>query len=103
MRGSLAGFPLSQPHLEEYQLYLKALADSIVSPTESTGAEAAKLDPPAALELGLRLEKDSILFYSEMRELVRQPHREVLEQLIEEERTHLRQLTELKQGLISPK
>jgi len=72
MRGSLAGFLLSQPYPEEYQLYLGVLAESI-------------------------------LFYSEMRELVHQPRHEVLEQLIEDERAHLKQLTELKQGLISPK
>lgn len=103
MKGSPAGFPLPQPPVEEYQLYLKALADSIVSPAESAGAEAARLDPPAALELGLRLEKDSVLLYSEMRELVRQPHREVLEQIIAEERAHLKQLTELKKGLTETK
>ena len=72
MRGSLAGLPPLQPPSEEYQLYLRALAESI-------------------------------LFYSEMRELVHQPRHEVLEQLIEDERAHLKQLTELKQGLISPK
>jgi len=52
-----------------------------------------------AIQIALGAEKDSILFYSEMRDLVRMPDRDVVSKIIEEERSHLRQLSDLKKDL----
>jgi rubrerythrin len=52
-----------------------------------------------AIQIALGAEKDSILFYSEMREFVRRSDRELITKIIEEERSHLRQLSELKRSL----
>jgi rubrerythrin len=52
-----------------------------------------------AIQIGIYAEKDSILFYSELRELVRRADREVVDNIIKEERSHLRQLSDLRRAL----
>ena len=86
---------------EEYDLYLKALLDSVVFEDDKVArrmAENASSDAEA-IHIALGAEKDSILFYKEMRELVRVADREVVDRIIEEEKSHLRQLSELKRSL----
>ncbi len=84
---------------EEYASYLKALIDSSVFTDDTVAMEmAAKVAGPAeALQLALGAEKDSILFYSEMRELVPQRQRDAVDRIIREERKHVRELSEQKQ------
>jgi len=48
-----------------------------------------------AIRIAVGAEKDSILFYSSLRELVRRSEREAVDKIIEEERSHLRQLSDL--------
>jgi len=52
-----------------------------------------------ALELAIGAEKDSILFYYEMRDII--PHRfaPVVNRVIAEEKSHLQQLSEIKKKL----
>ncbi|GAF82729.1 unnamed protein product, partial [marine sediment metagenome] len=52
-----------------------------------------------AIQIALGAEKDSILYYSEMRNLVRERDREMVDRIIEEEKSHLRQLSDLKKKL----
>ncbi|MFC1926073.1 ferritin family protein, partial [Chloroflexota bacterium] len=86
-----------ETYTEEYDLYLKALVDSSVFRNEQIAREMAqKVSSEAeALHIGLGAEKDSILFYSEMRGLVHQSDRNVIDRIIEEEKTHLKRLLEL--------
>jgi rubrerythrin len=44
-------------------------------------------------------EKDSILFYVEVRDMVRRSERKVVGEIIEEEKSRLRQLMEIKKNL----
>ncbi len=83
----------------EYGAYLKALIDSSVFTDDKVAMEMARnaAGPGEALQLALGAEKDSILFYSEMRELVPQRERDAVERIINEERKHVRELSELKQ------
>ncbi len=53
----------------------------------------------AALELGISMEKDSILFYYEMRERVARPSRVTVDRIINEEKMHLNQFSGLKRIL----
>ena len=52
--------------------------------------------PAEALQLAVGAEKDAILFYSEMRDLVPQRERDAVDKIIREERNHVRELSELK-------
>lgn len=87
---------------EDYDAYLKALVDSIIfTGVKGAVAKAAQSrDEAEALEIGIKAEKDSILFYQEMRELVRRRDRDTVAEIINEERSHLSRLTGLRKGLV---
>ena len=101
MLGSVGDYQPPESYTEEYDLYLKALVDSAVFSDEQTARGMAKKvgSEAEALQIGLGAEKDSILFYSEMRVLVRRSDREVVDKIMKEERSHLRQLSDLKRNL----
>jgi rubrerythrin len=88
-------------YAEEYGLYLKSLVDSSVfTSVDQARQQAARTDSPAkALDIGIQAEKDSILFYTEMQNLVKPAERQLIEKIIGEERGHLNQLLKLKQAL----
>jgi len=52
-----------------------------------------------ALELAIGAEKDSILFYYGMKEIMPQRAQPMVNNIITEEKSHLRQLSELKRKL----
>jgi len=97
MLGSLADYIPPETYTEEYDRYLKALIDSAVFRDDQTGRDMAqKVNSEAeAIRIAVGAEKDSILFYSSLRELVRRSEREAVDKIIEEERSHLRQLSDL--------
>jgi len=90
-----------ETYTEEYGLYLKALVDSAVFSDDQVARQMAqKVGSDAeAIQIALGAEKDSILFYSEMRDLVRSSDREVIDKIIAEEKSHLRHLSEFKRKL----
>jgi len=96
--------PLSkyQPALEsypgEYEAYMKALAAERVFTGDITPKvllEKASSDAEALL-IAIGFEKDSILFFFEIRNFVPKSELEAIEELINQERSHLRQLSELR-------
>ena len=101
MRSSLSGAGAVVPVEDEveYGAYLKALIDSSVFTNDRVARELARRaeGPAEALQLALGAEKDSILFYTEMRDLVPQRQREAVDNIIKEERSHVRLLSDLKQ------
>ena len=101
MLGSMADYRPPETYTEEYDLYLKALIDSRVFTDDQIAYEMAQrvASDAEAIQMALGAEKDSILFYSELRDLVRRSDRELANKIIEEERSHLRQLSELKESL----
>lgn len=85
----------------EYAVYLQALVDSAVFSEElilSQIANAAQSEA-SALDLAIGAEKDSILFYYEMKEIMPQKAQPTVNKIIAEEKAHLRQLTQLKKKL----
>ena len=101
MRNSVSGAGAVVPVEDEaeYGAYLKALIDSSVFTDDRVARELARRaeGPAEALQLALGAEKDSILFYTETRDLVPQRQREAIDNIIKEERSHVRQLSDLKQ------
>ena len=89
-----------ETYTEEYDLYLKALVETTVFSDEQVARQMAEkvASQAEAIQIGIGAEKDSILFYSEMRELVRRSDREIMDKIIEEEKSHLRQLSNLKKN-----
>ncbi len=85
----------------EYSTYLKSLIDNAVFNEESAVSEMATQvnSDLTALELGISMEKDSILFYYKMRERLAGPYRVTVDRIISEEKGHLNQLAGLKRIL----
>jgi rubrerythrin len=90
-----------ETYTEQYNLYLKALIDSLVFADDKVSlGMARKVNSDAeAIQIAMGAEKDSILFYVEVKDLVRRSDRRMVGKIIEEERFHLRQLTEIKKSL----
>jgi len=101
MLGAVGEYKPPEMYTEEYDLYLKALVDSAVFTDDKVAREMAEkaASSAEAIQIALGAEKDSILYYSEMRNLVRERDREVVNRIIEEEKSHLRQLSDLKKKL----
>jgi rubrerythrin len=83
---------------EEMTLYLNALADSKIFTDSKAGAELGRnvKSDEEAIKIAIGLEKDSILFYSEMLRMVKEADKKMVHYLIDEERDHVRRLRELK-------
>ncbi|MEL7563983.1 MAG: ferritin family protein [Dehalobacterium sp.] len=82
----------------EYLDYVKALVDNHVFNTNTdikAIAEAVK-NKADALDLALKFEKDSILFFAELKHVVAPRNHGVIENLIAQEREHIRVLAELR-------
>ena len=89
------------PYDEEYDTYLKTLVESVVFKNERSAREAARnvASETEAIEIGIRAEKDSILFYSATQGLVRREDADIVGAIIKEEKSHLAQLSDLKTKL----
>ena len=91
----------SKDRTQSNATYLQALADSAVftedMATSETAAQVAS--DIGALELGISAEKDSILFYYELRDILAEPLGSEISKIIDEEKLHLSQLSAIKSKL----
>jgi rubrerythrin len=101
MSDSLGQVKPPETYGDEYMLYLKSLVDNVVfsNVTEAQQKAAEVFNEIEAVDTGIQAEKDSILFYTELQNLVREMDRKVVLNIVDEEKKHLRQLSELKKGL----
>ncbi|KJJ85428.1 rubrerythrin [Candidatus Omnitrophus magneticus] len=83
---------------DEYFAYLNAIAGAHVLFKKNEGKKIAKTIDNAkdAISLAIQFEKDSILFYLEMKQVVPKKDQHLIDELIIEEKKHLRCLTSLK-------
>jgi len=97
-------YEIPEMYAGEYAAYLQALVDSAVFTDDMATSEmATQADSDIkAIELGISAEKDSILFYYGMKEIMPQRAHPTLDKIIAEEKLHLRQLAELKKKLATP-
>lgn len=95
---SLPPQPLPETYSGEYALYVKNLSEGhVFSGDEAVKSLVAKAANEAeVIHLALSAERDSLLFYWEMRGLIRQQDLPVVDRIMDEERSHVRQLNELK-------
>lgn len=83
---------------EEFSMYMAELAESHVFRSDGSAQKAAKevSGDLAAIEMGIRFEKDTLLFMEGLRSIVRKQEKEILEKILEWERAHLVELVRLK-------
>lgn len=99
MLDSVGKYQPPESYPGEYMLYLKSLIDNTVFTDLAAAQQKAEKTSSEidALDIGVQAEKDGILFYAEMQNFVRESDRRVVYDIINEEKGHLRQLSELKQ------
>ena len=91
----------NDPYLADESNYLNALADSSIFMKSEEGAKKAKeiKNDDDAVDFAIQIEKDSILFYLELINMVRDEDRPIVKDILSEERKHIAKLTELKATL----
>jgi rubrerythrin len=93
----------NDPYLAEESLYINALADSSIFTEGDDGIKLAKSikGDDEAIDFAIQIEKDSILFYLELINMVRDDDRATVKTILSEERKHIAKLTELKLNMQS--
>jgi rubrerythrin len=87
---------------DEYNGYMVAYYTANILFSSTLAAELpASPDPIAALDFGIRLELDSITYYTQARELVPDRDAAVIDRIIQEERVHFLRLSEMKRRFLA--
>lgn len=90
--------PTSYP--DEYFAYLQAYADNLIFTKDNLEKETAKIKTSKdAANFGIRRELDSILYYQEIKSFVPEKERDIIDDVISEERKHFLKLSDLKKNL----
>jgi len=91
--------PIYESYPGEYLNYMKALAEENIFTKERAGQLLPKKfkTSNAALDTAIGLEKDSILFYNEIRNFVPESEHKPIDEIIGQEKIHLQKLSEIKQ------
>jgi len=86
---------------EEYFAYMNAVASDYVFTKKDAGRDMAKnvKDTQEAVVLAIKLEKDSIVFYEGMKEMMAETDQQVVDTVIAEEKKHLKRLADLRSEL----
>ncbi|MFH1140486.1 MAG: ferritin family protein [Chloroflexota bacterium] len=97
MLGSIVAQQDGQHLFEDRALFVKNLAEGAIFTGQKVISDMARraLGDAEAIQIGIGFEKDSILYYTEMRDIVRQVDRDVVDRVISEEKKHLATLSEL--------
>lgn len=85
----------------EYFSYMNALANEHIFTKKDKGKEIAKsvADDREAIDMGIKFEKESILFYEGMKKVVPEGQVEPVNALISQENNHLLKLYNIKDAL----
>jgi rubrerythrin len=98
MLGSVGSAPeLPAEEYDQYQAYLDAALDNALFSGEDKALALAEkaTDRETALRAALGFEKDTMLFFYDLREMVGEADRESVSRVIGEERKHVRRLAAL--------
>ncbi len=92
--------PYTLPYdFDEIQQYLRALIDSIFFLSSNTSYISKVTTPTALLNYALAFEKDTVLFYLEIINLVKEKDKKLVDKIIAQEKGHISKLSAMKEGL----
>jgi rubrerythrin len=101
IKSSLGALPRAESYPGEMEAYMMSLVDdrfySAVSPENFADTVRTPMD---AINYGIMFEKDAILFFMEMAKYVQSDYKDVIMELMEEERTHVIYLIKLKNKFV---
>jgi len=96
----LSTFESYEPHESypgEYFAYLRSYADNIIFSQKEFEKRMNEIDNAyAAIEFAIGAELNSILYYQEVKKMVSEKNHEKIEKIINEERKHFVQLSDIK-------
>lgn len=97
MLSKLGKFQIVEYYPDEYYDYLRAYAEKVIFSAERLEEEMNRIeDKESAIDFAIRAELESILYYEEIKKLVREKEQELIDKIIEEERRHFLELSALK-------
>ncbi len=90
-----------QVYADDYMAYMRSLAGEHIFTQANKGTEIAKKvkNEKEALDLGIKFEQDSIVFYEGMKKVVPEFDQKAVNELIAQEELHLKKLLEIKSAL----
>lgn len=98
----MAGNVIDTPDLpasdyDEYRVYLKATLDNALFAGPDKALDMAKraTDQRAALQAAVGFEKDTLLFFYDLREMVNPADQQLVGDIIREEKSHLHRLAKM--------
>jgi rubrerythrin len=95
MAGAVSGaVGPSAPEYDEYQTYLQAALDNALfaGPDKALAMAGQAHDRQSALRAAIGFEKDTLLFFYDLREMVSEAEQKAITGIIREEKVHLRRL-----------
>jgi rubrerythrin len=96
MLSKLEKYQTVENYPEEYYAYLRAYVEKVIFSPERLEEEMGRIkDKEAAIDFAIRAELESIMYYEEMKKLVREKDQDIIEKIIEEERKHFLELSAL--------
>jgi rubrerythrin len=95
--GGLVEHSKREDYPGQYEEFMRLLLETRAFSTPEKAAEAVKSlkSDRDALEHALRMEKDTLLFYYEMRDFIPHTHQEIFDKIIAEEKNHVKDLSQL--------
>ncbi len=85
---------------DEYFDYLKYYVDNVIFTEEQLEKQQKEVeDVISAIKFAMQKELDSVLYYHEMEKFVTSKQKDLLEEIITEERKHYTKLSEMKENL----
>jgi rubrerythrin len=93
----------SESYPGEYAQYLEALAGENIFTDDDKIKDIVKNvnSDVEAIQIGIGFEKDSIIFYNDMKKFIPQSDQEIVDKIIEEEKAHLTKLLGIEKSLKS--
>lgn len=98
-------YQLPESYPGENRSYLNSFLEDQVFSSPEQAADKARgiLDPRQAVDVAIQFEKESILFYSGIKQMVRSSEHDEIERVISEEHRHVRLLLQFRRGLTDEK
>lgn len=100
IRDHISKAQYSESYAGETESYMRALIESELYDAVTPEGFAEKVKTPAdALDMGIRFEKDAILFFNGLSRFIDEKSKKITDQLIAEEQQHMLYLFNKKKGL----
>ena len=98
MLDDLGGYTPHEEYAGQYEAYLHALVEgrAFPSPTEAAQRARAARSDAEAIDLAIRLEKDTLVFFAEIKQTLPPVQLHLIEDIVAEERQHLTDLSRLR-------